>query len=191
MNLRKIIAITFGVVLAGFLLIQVVPYGRAHENPPVVQEPDWPDAETKELARRACFDCHSNETVWPWYSNIAPVSWLVQRDVDEGRTHLNFSEWGVAHAHEGHDHEGHDAEDIQEVILNGEMPPANYLITHPEARLSEAEIQALANGLMITAGGSSTTSGEHSHEAETHEHEHEHEEQEDHKDHEQNEDGQY
>ena len=64
-------------VLAGlFLAIQFVPYGRDHSNPPVIGEPTWNSPETRALAVRACFDCHSNETVWPWYSNIAPVSWL-------------------------------------------------------------------------------------------------------------------
>ena len=79
--------------LTGLLLLlaaaQLVPYGRDHDNPPVVAEPAWGSPATRELARRACFDCHSNETQWPWYSNIAPLSWLIQRDVDEGRDELN------------------------------------------------------------------------------------------------------
>ena len=94
--MKKITRILGIIVLIGlvlFALIQLVPYGRSHKNPPVVQEPNW-DAQTRAIAKKACFDCHSNEVVWPWYSNIAPVSWLVQRDVDEGRRHLNFSEWG-------------------------------------------------------------------------------------------------
>ena len=75
--LKKIILIIIVVAVGGFLLIQLVPFGRDHTNPPVVQEPNWDSPATRELAQRACFDCHSNETVWPWYSNIAPVSWLV------------------------------------------------------------------------------------------------------------------
>ena len=58
-----------------FIGIQVVPYGHARTNPPVMAEPAWDSAATRELARQACFDCHSNETEWPWYSNIAPFSW--------------------------------------------------------------------------------------------------------------------
>ena len=78
------------VVSGLFLLaIQLIPYGRAHANPPVLAEPAWDSPATRDLAVRACFDCHSNETVWPWYSNIAPVSWLVQRDVDGGRNKAN------------------------------------------------------------------------------------------------------
>ncbi len=80
---------------AGFGLLQLVPYGRNHTNPPVAAEPAWASAQTRALAVRACFDCHSNETTWPWYSNVAPVSWLIQRDVDEGRRRLNFSEWNT------------------------------------------------------------------------------------------------
>ncbi len=77
-----------------FLLIQAVPYGRNHANSPNRTEPTWDSPTTRQLAVRACYDCHSNETIWPWYSNVAPVSWLVQRDVEEGRDEVNFSEWG-------------------------------------------------------------------------------------------------
>src|SRR5215216_1353338 len=76
-----------------FVVLQLVPYGRRHDNPPTTREPAWDDPTTRALAVRACFDCHSNETRWPWYSYVAPVSWLTQRDVDEGRRELNFSEW--------------------------------------------------------------------------------------------------
>ena len=129
-------------LLVGFVLMQLVPYGRNHTNPAVIQEPDWDSPETRLLAQRACFDCHSNETVWPWYSNVAPMSWLVQRDVDEGREKLNFSEWGRFD----------EIDEIAEVVMEGEMPPAQFLITHPEARLTQTEKQALAAGLMKTAG---------------------------------------
>ncbi len=149
MKLRRIFLWLIAIVVAGVLLLQLVPYGRAHDNPPTVQEPNWDSAQTRELAARACYDCHSNTTVWPWYSNIAPVSWLVQRDVDEGREHLNFSDWNQSHAEHGH--EEHEVEELGEVVLEGEMPPANYLITHPEARLTQAELAALAAGLLATA----------------------------------------
>ena len=83
---KKIILIVVIVAVGGFLLIQLVPFGRDHTNPPVVQEPKWDSPATRELAKRACFDCHSNETVWPWYSNIAPVSWLVARTPTKAAT---------------------------------------------------------------------------------------------------------
>src|SRR5437764_214194 len=77
-----------------FGLMQLVPTGISYTNPPVVSEPNWDSPQTRALAQRACFDCHSNETTWPWYSHVAPVSWLLARDVIEGRSRLNFSTWG-------------------------------------------------------------------------------------------------
>jgi len=130
----------FAILAIGFIFLQFIPYGQNHTNPPVVQEPNWDSPTTRELAQRACFDCHSNETVWPWYSKIAPVSWLVQRDVDEGRQKLNFSEWQNASNFE-------KLNEISEVVLEGEMPPLTYYPTHPEARLNAQEKQQLAQGL--------------------------------------------
>jgi mono/diheme cytochrome c family protein len=147
MKIRKVVLLIVAVAAAAFLLIQLVPYGHAHDSPAVVSEPNWDSPQTQELARRACYDCHSNETVWPWYSNVAPVSWLVQHDVDEGREYLNFSLWGQGG-------EGEEAEELNEVLAEGQMPPSNYLITHPEARLTEAEKAALLDGFMHTTGGS-------------------------------------
>ena len=135
MKIKKMIGIVVGVVLLGgvilFGVIQLVPYGRDHSNPPVVQEPTW-DAETRAIAQKACFDCHSNEVVWPWYSNIAPVSWLGEHDVEEGRGKLNFSDWTRRHSDE-----------IGEVVAEGAMPPAQYLVMHPDAKLTQAEKQIL------------------------------------------------
>jgi hypothetical protein len=131
------------VLVVLFVLIQVVPYGRSHENPPVTGEPAWDGPRTAELARRACFDCHSNETVWPWYSWVAPVSWLVQSDVDEGRAHLNFSEFDKEQKH---------ADDAADEVEDGEMPPATYLLAHADAKLSDAEKAELIRGLEATFG---------------------------------------
>ena len=78
-------ALVAGVVVFG--LIQLVPYGRDHANPPVTREVKWDSPRTRALAAGACFDCHSNLTTWPWYSNVAPVSWLVYADVVGGRGH--------------------------------------------------------------------------------------------------------
>jgi hypothetical protein len=128
-------------LIALFIIIQLIPYGHDHTNPPVVSEPQWDGPRTRELAVAACFDCHSNESVWPWYSNIAPVSWLVYRDVIEGREYLNFSDWANCRG------EGCSPGEMAEAIFGGYMPPANYLITHPEARLTDAEKQELVTGL--------------------------------------------
>lgn len=124
--------------LALLVLIQFAPYGRSHQNPPVVQDPAWPDTESRAIALRACYDCHSNETVWNWYSNIAPVSWLVQRDVEEGRSKLNFSEWGRGEQ---------EIDEIGEVIQEGAMPPLQYTLIHPDARLSISDKETLLRGL--------------------------------------------
>ncbi len=140
---KRIIKIGAIVAVGGFVLIQLVPYGRNHTNPPITGEPNWDSPQTRELAQRACFDCHSNETVWPWYSNIAPISWLTQHDTEEGREHLNFSTWNNGG-------QGHEPEEAMETIAEGEMPMPVYLITHPEARLTAAEKQALIDGLRAT-----------------------------------------
>lgn len=140
MKKNKLLLVIVGVFVLG-LAIQLVPYGRDHNNPPVVAEPNWDSAQTKALYDRACADCHSNDTTWPWYSNIAPVSWLVQHDVEEGRQHLNTSLWGKQRV---------ETHEVSEVILEGEMPMGVYTITHPEARLTQSEKQALAQGLLAT-----------------------------------------
>ena len=149
-RIRPVLFGVAGLVVLG-LLIQLIPYGHDHSNPPVIQEPNWNSPETRAIAKRACFDCHSNETVWPWYSNFAPVSWLIYRDVAEGREHINFSEWNVHPSMpegegEGEEHQ-HGPEVIRDVLETGEMPPATYLLMHPEARLSDQEIQVLIDGL--------------------------------------------
>ena len=129
--------------LLGAVLIQFVPFGHTHTDPAGRKEPAWNAPQTRELVRRACYDCHSNETAWPWYSNVAPVSWLLQRDVDGGRSHLNFSEW---------DHPQPHAKDVAEQVKGDGMPPWFYLPMHPAAKLSGAEKQALIDGAEKSLG---------------------------------------
>jgi hypothetical protein len=124
------------------VLIQFVPYGHSHTNPPVTREPIWNNPQTGELAARACFDCHSNQTEWRWYTNVAPFSWYIQHDVEDGRRRLNFSEW---------DKPQREARGAPNEVQRGEMPPAAYLPVHPEARLSDQERQILVDGLRATA----------------------------------------
>jgi len=134
-----------GGLIAAALLIQLLPYGRNHTNRPVLSEPNWDSPETRALAKTACFDCHSNETNWGrWYESIAPASWLVQRDVDEGRRRLNFSEW---------DQGGKPRErgELWEVLQYGSMPPFQYTILHSEAKLTQAQVDQLIAGLRATA----------------------------------------
>ncbi len=127
--------------VALFVIAQLVPYGRSHTNPPVLAEPSWNAPQTRVLAQTACFDCHSNLTIWKWYSNIAPVSWLVYRDVQGGRSALNFSEWNRPQDGAG---------DAIDTIASGSMPPWFYVIIHPKAGLSAADKQTLMQGLAAT-----------------------------------------
>lgn len=147
MHRKRLIFMILGLVLVCgvgvFGVIQLIPYGKAHQNPPVVQEPAWDSPQTRALAQRACFDCHSNETIWPWYSNIAPVSWLVQRDVDEGRAKVNFSEWGQRRQ---------ETDDLIKVLRKGSMPPNIYLVQHPDAGLTAQEKTQLMSGFQNTFG---------------------------------------
>jgi cytochrome c551/c552 len=118
-----------------FGLLQMVPYGWSHPNPPVTQAAAWPDAESEALARAACYDCHSNETEWPAYSYVAPMSWLVRQEVEEGREELNLSELDRGG--------GDELDDAAETIQEGSMPPRQYVLLHPDARLSDDEEQRL------------------------------------------------
>ena len=137
-------------ILVLLLAVQLVPFGRDHDNRPVVAEPAWDSTATRELARRACFDCHSNETIWPWYSNVAPLSWLIQRDVDEGRDELNWSKWGPES----------EGDESAETVVEGSMPQDTYSLLHPGARLSDQELQSLVAGLTATFGSDEADSGD-------------------------------
>ena len=130
-------------ILGALLAVQLVPYGRDHTNPPVIGEPMWDAPETRALARQACFDCHSNETKWPAYSSLAPVSWLVQHDVDEGRAVLNFSGWPRPQK---------EAREASKEVVEGDMPPLSYTWLHAQARLNASDRNRLAKGLARTLG---------------------------------------
>jgi len=128
-------------MLAALVLIQLVPFGHQHTNPAVQAEPLWDSPATRALAVRACFACHSNQTSWPAYSNLAPVSWLVQRDVNDGRARLNFSQWGQPQR---------AARRAGRAVQEAKMPPNYYQWLHGEAQLTDAERQQLAQGLTAT-----------------------------------------
>jgi hypothetical protein len=125
------------ILVPGFGLIQLVPYGRDHSNPPVTYECQWESADAKAVAEKACYECHSNETAWPWYSSVAPSSWLVQRDVDAGRDRLTLSEWPAGSAIVS----AAIGKKVAQVVSEGEMPPFQHKIMHGDARLSDAERQ--------------------------------------------------
>jgi hypothetical protein len=113
----------------GFIVIQFVPVNRT--NPPVEGDLRAP-AEVLSVLRRACYDCHSNETMWPWYSRIAPVSWGIAHDVNEGRAALNFSTWNQLSPEK----QAEAMKESWEEVVEGKMPTWYYVALHPEARLS-------------------------------------------------------
>jgi len=139
----KYVGAGLAVVVGIFLLMQLVPYGRTHSNPPTIVEPAWDSPRTRELAVRACFDCHSNQTRWPWYANLAPFSWAVQLDVEAARSVINFSGWNRRYALSGY---------AGRRTSSGMMPPYKYRMAHPEADLTPEERRELALGLDATLG---------------------------------------
>ena len=137
--------IIFIVVIILLIAIQFVPVNKI--NPPVTGEIKAPE-NVMQILRTSCYDCHSNEVKWPWYSNIAPASWLVAYDVKEAREHINFSEWQSYSAEDKAD----DIEEIWEEVKEGEMPLWYYLILHSEAELSENDKVILKD--WVDSGGS-------------------------------------
>jgi hypothetical protein len=124
------IALGIAILLVG---IQLVPVSLT--NPPVEATVDSPP-EVTAILRRACFDCHSNETVWPVQAYLAPFSWLVAHDVKEGREELNFSRWGPEQVKRA-------VKEMPKEVEKGDMPPSLYVLAHPGAKLSSAERAAL------------------------------------------------
>ncbi len=119
-------------VIAVATLIQLVPVKR--DNPPVKAEVPAP-ANVKTILQRACYDCHSNRTVWPWYAYVAPVSWLVADDVHKGRKEVNFTDWPTFDQED----EDHILTHIVKQLDRRAMPLPKYLLMHPKARLTDAE----------------------------------------------------
>jgi len=123
---------TLWIVALALVGIQIIPVTRA--NPPVEEEVPAP-AEVRAVLKRACYDCHSNETTWPWYSRVAPVSWLLARDVREGREEMNYSAWNRL----AEKKQTKRFRQSWELVDKGEMPPWFYLPLHPAAKLSDAD----------------------------------------------------
>ncbi|MCB1032496.1 MAG: heme-binding domain-containing protein [Acidobacteria bacterium] len=128
-KILRYVLLTLGVALVA---VQFFPVERS--NPPVEQDLGAPP-EVDAILRRSCYDCHSNETVWPWYSKIAPVSWLVVHDVEEGREEMNFSIWNRYSAKR----RAKKVEEIWEEVEEDEMPLRLYTLAHPRTRLSSEE----------------------------------------------------
>ncbi|HEX2997400.1 MAG TPA: heme-binding domain-containing protein [Anaerolineales bacterium] len=137
MNRKRILQI-LGALVVIFLLIQLVPFGHTRTNPPVVSEPNWSSPQARALVKEHCFQCHSNETDWTWYSNIAPGSWLIANDVIEAREQFNFSDWN---------NNPGELDEMVEEIEEGDMPPIQYWIAHPGSRMNEQQKQELIAAL--------------------------------------------
>ena len=144
---RNIILGILGLGIIVFVIFQIIPAGSINAdfaspgNPPVTYEIKWDSPETEKLARAACFDCHSNETRYPWYSNIAPVAWLVNHDINEARRKMNFSIGSKLFS-----------DQMEKQIESGAMPKPYYLPLHPEANLTDAQKKQLIDGLIATFG---------------------------------------
>ncbi|MCB9049580.1 MAG: heme-binding domain-containing protein [Lewinellaceae bacterium] len=168
------------------VLVAIQFFGIDKTNPPVNANEDFitlaaPPADVAQILKNACYDCHSHETAYPWYTNIEPVSWWIGRHIEEGREHLNFSIWGTYDAEK----KAHKAEECGEEVEKGEMPLKSYLPMHPEARLSDAQRERLSAWFLamsemseaqegssdMQSGGEVSSEEEHSEEGE-HEHEH-------------------
>jgi Haem-binding domain len=140
------IAIVAGVVV--FVGMQLVPVKHIGENPPDRFKMDAPP-EVLAIMKRACFDCHTNETRWPIYTRVAPGSWLMARDVHNGREHMNFSEWGDADESTRRT----DLENAWEQVEEGHMPPWFYIYPlHLDARLSDSDKATLKSYFLKDAG---------------------------------------
>ncbi|MCB0583915.1 MAG: heme-binding domain-containing protein [Phaeodactylibacter sp.] len=172
-------------ILAALVIIQF--FGIDKTNPPVIEGESFmavaqPPAEVARLLKDACYDCHSHETEYPWYTSIAPVSWWIGHHIEEGREHLNFSTWGTYNAEK----KAHKAEECGEEIEKGEMPLTSYLPMHPEARLTAAQKEQLISwfkelsgeseegGEAIGPSGAPSSEGDEEYEHEEEEHGHEH-----------------
>ena len=153
MNGSKLALIAGGVLVA----IQLVPLQRT--NPPVEAALKAPD-DVQAVFDRSCIDCHSHATKWPWYAYVAPVSWLVVHDTNEGRRHMNFSKWGTY----SEKRRRKKARQVWDEVEEGDMPIASYLLMHPGAKLSGVDRATLRAWSEATGGPPEAGDEEHDHE---------------------------
>lgn len=146
MRIRRLLWGLLALAVVGFIAIQFFPIqmifssmARETDLPPS-QPIDWSSAEVEQLVRNSCYDCHSNEVNYPWYAHVAPVSWVINYDVNNGRAVLNFSEDDFSELY---------ADDLLWHLENN-MPTAPYLILHPDARLSPEEQQVVYEGIITS-----------------------------------------
>jgi heme-binding protein len=142
--LKRVLQVLIIIIAAGIIVAQFV--GPVRSNPVTApsQSADTHlqiSPEVRSILIRSCGDCHSNDTRWPWYSNVAPVSWFVIDHVNHGRQHLNFSEWGRYTDNESEEMLEHICKEVK----SGSMPLTSYTSIHKEARLSEGDVKVLCD----------------------------------------------
>ena len=136
MNTRKVSWSALGFCVAGLLAAQIVPMPPLNTAAP---EGLTAPAPVKSLLKSSCYDCHSTETRWPWYSHVAPISWLIYRDVEQGRKQVNFSDWASYRPIT----KRHKLQWMGRAVSEENMPPLHYLLMHPRARLSPMDRELL------------------------------------------------
>lgn len=134
MSRRKLLQAVIAILAVAFIAIQFVPVDRTNPAVQAGESINAPEPVMRVL-RASCFDCHSNQTHWPWYSSIAPASWLVSADVREGRDEFNFSHWGRYSSQQRAEIARESVEEVEE----GEMPMLIYVLLHPSAHISDDE----------------------------------------------------
>ena len=132
----------FIILLVAFIIIQFFPIDKT--NPAPTPQMDFltiknTPENTARLVRNGCYDCHSNETKYLWYSNVQPIAWFLKNHIDDGRKHLNFSTFATYEPKR----QAHKLYETVEMLENNEMPLESYVVGHPEAKFSEAERQEL------------------------------------------------
>lgn len=142
MSRRTVLRLIGGLATVLAVLVLAGNLAVPHDNPPVTQVIQWDSPETEQLARTACFDCHSNETVWPWYAYVAPPAFWVRSNVEFGRSAVNFSTYPNL-----------EGSEMARKMRAGDMPPAEYLLLHPEANLTDEQKTALIAGFEATFRG--------------------------------------
>jgi hypothetical protein len=142
--MKRILKWIFVLVVVAFGLLQFANPRRT--NPPVVSDlmaTNAPPPQVASMLHTACYDCHSSETRWPWYSRVAPMSWLVVKDVNDGRDALNLSDWPASKPERA----AKRLEDMSEEISYAEMPPKKYTAIHTDARLTDSQRKELTDWL--------------------------------------------
>jgi hypothetical protein len=140
----KILKWIFVVLVICFVGIQFIPVSSskpAYDPSKTIQATMNVPPEVTAIFERACNDCHSSQTTWPWYNNVAPVSWWLADHVNDARRHLSFSEWGTYKPRRVEV----KLKEICDEVTSGEMPLGSYLIMHPSAKLTEADKQLICN----------------------------------------------